>query len=178
MFTTLKRILSIRREPVKPVIDVVVTSNDLFWDQITEDLQKNGYSVTSNAKKILFDVFPQAGTSYRLVIVKVPGEKISYSKARRFGKKCGYKLLPIEVASLLAKAVSGVELKAHGILWVGCMSKPIGGLSHDRILAFGRNSDESLWFGAVEAFLLLYEGSIPLVFRQGGAFAFLLPNNN
>ena len=115
MFTTLKRILSIRREPVKPVIDVVVTSNDLFWDQITEDLQKNGYSVTSNAKKILFDVFPQAGTSYRLVIVKVPGEKISYSKARRFGKKCGYKLLPIEVASLLAKAVSGVELKAHGI---------------------------------------------------------------
>lgn len=160
---------------MKPIIDVVVTSNDLFGDQITEDLQKNGYSVTSNAKNILSDIFPKAGTSYRLVILKVPGEEISYSKARRFGKKCGYKLLPIEVASLLAKAVSIAELKVHGIRWVGCMSKPISGVYHDRILSFGRNSDESLWFGAVEAFLLLNEGSIPLVFKQGGAFAFFCP---
>lgn len=126
---------------------------------------------------IVVTLVSETGISYRVGLVKdIPYKEITYRKVCRFGKSCGYKLLPVEIGSLLRKEISDEEMKAAGILWVGCMSKTIEDLYsyHKYILGFGRGSR----FGRVEAFFLSDIGSIPLVFRQGGAFAFLMPNPN
>ena len=139
---------------------------------------KNIFSRREFTPIINVTVISETGISYRVGLIKAedfPYKDITYPRAKRFGKKCGYKLLPDDVEPLLRKKILDEELKAMGILWVGCMSKPIEDCYsyHKYILGFGRGS----LFGKVETHFVSDLGSIPLVFRKGGAYAFLLPNN-
>lgn len=179
MFTALKRIFIRKKSLVTPVMTVTVNLDNRCGKEIAMDMKKRGCSVTQNAKEILSEIFPKAGVICRVGLIKgedISHKELTYSRVRRFGKRHGYKLLPVEIGSLLRKEISDEEMKAAGILWVGCMSKTIEDLYsyHEYILGFGRSSH----FGRVEAFFLSDIGSIPLVFRQGGAFAFLMPNPN
>lgn len=183
MFTALKRIFIRKKSLVTPVITVTVNLDNRCGEEIASDMKKKGCSVTQNAKNILSEIVSKAGLSCRVGLIRgedISHKELTYSRVRRFGKRHGYKLLPVEVGSFLRENISNEELKAVDIWWVGCMSKVVEGSYsyHDRILGFGRNKVAGSWFGAVETHFVSDIGSVPLVFRKGGAYAFLLPNSN
>lgn len=182
MFTALKQIFSRKKNLVAPIITVTVNLDNRCGEEIAMDMKKRGCSVTQNAKEILSGIFPKPGVSYRVGLIRgedISHKELTYSRVRRFGKRHGYKLLPVEVGPFLRENISNEELKAIDIWWVGCMSKVVDGSYsyHDRILGFGRNKVEDSWFGAVETHFVSDMGSVPLIFRKGGAYAFLLPND-
>lgn len=183
MFTALKRIFIRKKSLITPVITVTVNLDNRCGEEIAMDMKKKGCSVTQNAKEILSEIFSKAGVSYRVGLIRgedIPYKELTYSRVCRFGKRHGYKLLPLEAGPFIRENISDEVLKAAGIWWVGCMSKTINGRYsyHDRIFGFGRNPITGSWFGAVETHFVSDMGSVPLVFRKGGAYAFLLPNSN
>ena len=147
---------------------------DALWDDITASAFKTGYK-TEKKEELLETIVQMSSNEGGIIADFFSGSGTTATVAERFGRKCGYKLLPDDVEPLLRKKILDEELKAMGILWVGCMSKPIEDCYsyHKYILGFGRGS----LFGKVETHFVSDLGSIPLVFRKGGAYAFLLPNN-
>ena len=179
MFASLKLLFSRKKSLVAPIIAVTVKLDDRCGEEIATDLEKNTCLVTKDAKKIILGIFSKPGT-YRVGLIRgedIPYKKLTHSRVRRFGKRHGYKLLPLEVGPFLRKKISDEDLMTAEIWWVGCMSETVEGRFsyHKLILGFGRNSVNGSWFGTVETHFLSDMGALPIDFSKGGAYAFLLP---
>ena len=190
-----------RTEKYTPSWVVMVKSEGKYPKELKKDLFGLGYDITEIGESLLGDIIPTMEKIYKVAIIKkedISPKPLTFPKVRRFGKRRGLKMLPIETAPLLRKAVSDKDMEDQGVWQVVCMHKsaPLCGDDYyrqsldDRYrMAFGRyaygrsakefgpSSAHNSWFGAVKVFSECGDmGTFPTTLRDGGAFAFLMDN--